>query len=710
MKHPSLFLLLFAATSLCYSQERAIRDTLGKAEKDSLKYEIDEVVVIGTRAKERIIDIPYSVFKVDKKELSLGRKVSAKDVLADVPGLFLQNRYGGNDLRISIRGFGTRSNSGARGVRILQDGVPESEPDGETVIDAVDFTSLGGVEVVKGNLSSLYANAPGGVINFVSDLYFPYNYFASTNQFGKYGLRQNGFRLGLKGEDSRFLLSYNYRNLDGYRQHSQQDLHLANAIYEAYLSRATITVLGNYVSSFSRIPGSLTEAEFNSDPFQANSLAVDNDYRSQTKKGRLAVKFKTPLDEANNNELEVIGYGGIKELERADKDYTISTRYSLGALIHLTNRSEILDRKNVLTFGMDYAYQGGPFTDFENVYGHKDVLPKDEYYPTLSNLGFYFLDHLNLVPGKLDLFLSGRFDKDVFATDMLLPYGLTDTVRKFQKFTPKAGLDFKILPSVALYTSYGYSYDFPAISELANTRFSSNIGYTLNPDLDAQKSRNFELGIKGNLVNPESEFMKKLFFEATFFNYIINDEIVPFVINFNSYYRNAAKTNRTGVEVGIKSEPIEGIELTTNYTFTHFRYDDYKATIPLPSGDTTVTYKGNTVPSVPKHILNLILNYEFEISDNVSGLLQWDCDYITEMFTDDGNTERLPSFFYGNAMAGINLSLGDIGMVAYIGMNNIFDKRYVGFVNINDLDGLTRETGEPRTLYSGLRITYKLPD
>ena len=703
-----LFALVVVAAHTGFSQEPVRKDTLHEGEKDSLKYELDEVVVIGTRATERIIDIPYSVFKVDRKELGLGRKVSAKDVLADVPGLFLQNRYGSQDLRISIRGFGTRSNSGARGVRILQDGIPESDPDGETVIDAVDFTSLGGVEVVKGNLSSLYANAPGGVINFVSDLYFPDSYVATTNQFGKFGLRQNGFRLGLKGNDSRFLLSYSYRNLDGYRQHSDSYLHLVNGIYETYLSKATVTILGNFVTSFARIPGSLTEAEFNADPFQANGLAVDNDYRTQTRKGRIAIRVKTPLDEANNNELEVTGYGGIKELDRADKNYTISTRYSLGTLIHLTNRSEVLQRKNVLTFGMDYAYQGGPFTDFDNIFGQRDILPKDEYYPRLSNLGFYFLDHINLVSEKLDLFLSGRFDKDIFRSDILFPYGLTDTVRTFQKFTPKAGINFKLLPFVALYSSYGLSYDFPASSELANTLFSSQVNYSLNPDLDAQTSYDFEAGIKGNLVDAGSEFMRKLFFEVTYFNYIVDNEIVPFVIDNTSYFRNAAKTNRTGVEMGFKSEPVEGIELTTNYTFTNFKYKNYVPVIQLPGANDTVSFKGNAVPSVPKHILNLILNYEFEISDDLSGLLQWDCDYITEMYTNDANTERLPAFFYGNAMVGINIGFGDIATVAYFGMNNIFDKRYVGYININDFNGRSRETGEPQTVYSGLRISYKL--
>jgi iron complex outermembrane receptor protein len=84
----------------------------------------------------------------------------------DVPGLFLQSRYGGYDVRLSIRGYGNRSNSGIRGIRILQDGIPESEADGEGSVDAIDYTSLETVEIAKGNLSSLYTNAPGGVVNF----------------------------------------------------------------------------------------------------------------------------------------------------------------------------------------------------------------------------------------------------------------------------------------------------------------------------------------------------------------------------------------------------------------------------------------------------------------------------------------------------------------------------------------------------------------
>jgi len=676
--------------------------------KDSLRYEIQEVTILGTRTTEKIIDLPFSVFRVDKQELSYGRKESAKDVLSDVPGLFLQSRYGNQDLRISIRGFGTRSNSGIRGVRILQDGIPESEPDGETVIDAVDFNSLGGVEVVKGNLSSLYANAPGGVINFESDLYFPQDYSTVINQVGKFGYRQNGFKLGLKNENSRFLLSYNYRNLDGYRQHSQEFQHLVNAVYEGYLGRATLTILGNYVNGLIKLPGSLTQEEFASDPFQANPLALSFDFKRITKKGRIGVRYKLDFDESNKNEIEVTGYGSIKELERADNHfYTLETRYSLGSFLRYTNRTELFGRNNIFTCGMDYAYQSGPITDFDNIYGNKGISVQNEYSESLSNIGFYLLNHFNIVPDKFDLFLSGRFDRNVYSKDIFIPFGFTDTTRIFQKFAPKIAFNYKLFPSIALYTSYGIGFDFPALTELANTPISSNIKYSINPDLNVQQSGNFEFGIKGNLINPGEEFMRKLFFEFTFFDYLIRDEIVPFIISQNSYFRNAAKTDRLGVETGVKCEPFEGIELTLNYTLTHFKYLNYPATLFTDSGSANVNYTGNHVPSVPASIFNFILNYEFEISDDISGLLQWDCDYISSMWVNDQNSEKASPYFYGNVVAGINYSSNKFNAVLYIGAGNIFDKRYSGFININDNNGQYYETGETRNYYSGINISYK---
>jgi iron complex outermembrane recepter protein len=702
MKKYLLLIIIFFLSSLAYSQEK-------EKEKDSLKYETEELVITGTRTLEKIIDIPYSVFRVDPKELQFGKKISAKNVLADVPGLFLQSRYGNKEIRVTIRGYGTRSNSGVRGVKILQDGIPESEPDGETVVDAVDFTSLGGVEVVKGNLSSIYGNSPGGVVNFLSDLYFQKNFVTTTNQLGNYGLRQNGLKFGIRTNDYRFFMSYNYRNLDGYRQHNSEYGNLINSVFEGYIgNRSTVSVLANYFRGIDRLPGPLTQEQIDTDPFQARDIAITKDFRNESKKGRLAVRFKTTFGTNYNNEIEVTGYGGIKDFMKTDDEsYMVSTRNSIGSLLRFTNRSTLWKRNNVFTCGMDFAYQSGPRTFFDNVAGQRGPNVNDEFEDIQSNLGFYIENQFELLKNKSNILFSARYDRVGLSKNSMQFHGFTDTTRTFESVTPKIGINYKLTPYIALYTSYGIGVDIPTVSELDNNYTTSNTKYTLNPDLKPQKSQNFEFGIKGNILNPHSEFMRKVRFEATFFDYIIRDEIVPFTINQNTFFRNAIKTNRLGLELGFMSEPFEGVEVTANYTLTNFKYKDYRAVIQGPSGNTLEEYSENYVPSIPQHILNLILNFELEISDDVNGLLQWDCDFLSKMYANDLNTATSSGYFYGNVMGGINVTFGNLNTILFLGINNIFDKRYVGYININDFYNRYYETGEPRSYYSGLNVSYR---
>ena len=150
--------LSFLAAFICLTVNAQKKDSILYLipidQLDSIKYQTDEVVVTGTRTNQKIIDIPYSVVRISPAQFKYDRKVSISDVLNTVPGVFMQSRYGNHDVRISIRGFGSRSNTGIRGVRILLDGIPESEPDGQTRIEAIDFNSIGSIEIVKGNSSS----------------------------------------------------------------------------------------------------------------------------------------------------------------------------------------------------------------------------------------------------------------------------------------------------------------------------------------------------------------------------------------------------------------------------------------------------------------------------------------------------------------------------------------------------------------------------
>jgi iron complex outermembrane recepter protein len=710
-----------------YSQD-SLKTKADSTEQEGV--ETEEVVITGTRTYKKIIDIPYSVFRVEKNEMTYGRNVNARDVLADVPGLFLQSRYG-NDVRISIRGFGTRSNSGVRGIRILQDGIPESEPDGETAIDAIDFTSIGGIEVVKGNLSSLYTNSPGGVVNFLSDLQYTQNFVKMTNEIGDYGLYMNGLKFGLITNKYRFFTSYSYRNFTGYREHSNEYLHLLNVAFDNYIdNKTTLTLYGNYVKGVIKLPGSLTKEEFDSEPFKAYDIAVSSDLKRDTKnKGRFALRLTKYFGKKDVHEIEFTGFGGIKDIEFTTNNlYYITSKYKLGAMFRYTNRMPVFKHENELTVGIDYFYTNGPVTSYINVGGVKQDELQSQNTETLSNVGLYFQDQISIIKKKMSFLFSGRYDKIEYLNRDEL-FSKRNSTRIFDRFTPKFALNYKIFPHIALYTSFGFGFDSPSQSELENNVLSTNQNNTtLNPDIQPQKSQNFEFGIKGNIVNEEEkerekkkgkkeeefELFEKLFFELTFFHIKIEDEIVPYGISDRPFYRNAASTNRNGVELGIKAELFEGLEWLLNYCYTDFKYKNYTARILSQNGQLVdTTFADKILPAVPRQNLGFILEYKYKFSKNFYGLVQFDFDYVDKMYADDQNTEQTESYLYANPMAGLNLIFGNTSILISGGMKNIFNKKYVGFININANPefppGERRyyELGEPRSGYLNLNITYR---
>src|SRR6476646_10959159 len=121
-----------------------------------------------TRAPQPLARVPYAVGVLDREDFQRGQQtVGVDEALSNVPGVVVLNRYNYSlDQRISIRGFGSRSNFGVRGLKILVDGVPQTLPDGQSQLTNVDFGDLERAEVLRGSSSSLYGNASGGVISF----------------------------------------------------------------------------------------------------------------------------------------------------------------------------------------------------------------------------------------------------------------------------------------------------------------------------------------------------------------------------------------------------------------------------------------------------------------------------------------------------------------------------------------------------------------
>ena len=98
--------------------------------------------------------------------------------------------------RIVIRGFGARgsgdrSNSGtSRGIRVMMDGIPETEPDGRTSFDNIDLSLSNDIDVIRSNSSALWGNASGGIINISTIPQFDEAFFSLGGMWGSFGLQK----------------------------------------------------------------------------------------------------------------------------------------------------------------------------------------------------------------------------------------------------------------------------------------------------------------------------------------------------------------------------------------------------------------------------------------------------------------------------------------------------------------------------------------
>ena len=143
-KWPVFALFSAAVVAAAGAQEPVRPDTVGS---DSAQVrQLPELNVTVTRSAEPLQKVPYAVGTLNRGDLQRGQQTLGIDeALNNLPGVVVSNRYNFSlDQRISIRGFGSRSNFGVRGLKILLDGVPQTLPDGQSQLTDKPFATRTG--------------------------------------------------------------------------------------------------------------------------------------------------------------------------------------------------------------------------------------------------------------------------------------------------------------------------------------------------------------------------------------------------------------------------------------------------------------------------------------------------------------------------------------------------------------------------------------
>jgi iron complex outermembrane receptor protein len=229
------------------------------------------------------------------------------------------------------------------------------------------------------------------------------------------------------------------------------------------------------------------------------------------------------------------------------------------------------------------------------------------------------------------------------------------------------------------------SFETPTTTELAN-RPTGPGGF--NPDLQPQEAVNLEAGLRGRVSGV-------LGYSISWYQAEVRDELIPFEVPGDPgrrFFRNAGSARHRGVEAGVALQPIPTLTLVGAYTFTAFRFQEFRTA--------TDTLDGNAIPGVPAHYLHGSARYRGPLG-------VWAAVDLTAsagLFVNDLNTVQTQRWQTVGARIGWEGAVGGWRISPFAAVRNLLDERYIGSVSVNAGFGRFFEPAPGRNALLGAEI------
>jgi iron complex outermembrane receptor protein len=663
------------------------------------------VEVTVTRDGSRsALDLPFAISKIRPDSMRPGqRHLSLDEMLLLLPGVTVANRNNPTqDPRISIRGFGARSAFGVRGVRILRDGMPLTLPDGQTPVDYLDLESVGSIEVLRGSASALYGNAAGGVVDIRSSD-APADAIAGQlrSVTGSFGLQRWVGAVGGTSGAFRYQGNVTHNESDGFRAYSHQRL---TSGYGRVQMKAGATDLALVTMLFdmpdAENPGALTKIEMDTMRTQAQAFAVTRQARKAVKQGQLGLSASRRV---GGGDVLASVFGGWRDLDNPlTQNIVAIDRVSYGATLRGSLPQRLFGITHRLSAGIDVQRQDDDRLNFVNCNGNTDpscdtaagergavTLDQREL---VTSIGPFLRDEIEL-SRRFYLMAGARADYVTFdVTDHLVvpPTNPDDSGdRTLRALSPMAGAVVRLGQLTSLYANVSSAFETPTATELGNR--PDGVG-GINRDLDPQFATTYETGLKGFLLS-------RIQYDIAAFTTSVRDELVPYEVPGGAgrrYFRNAGRTRRRGVEVSAGAR-IRGLELSAAYAYSQFKYVDFAFETRIGGVLDTLVFDGHRIPGIPPQIFQGSATYRL-------GRAYATLEGITagSMFVDDANTTRSSGYEVANFRLGGTAVFGKPWLAPVIGVQNLFDRKYVSSVSINAAGGRYYEPAPGRAYFVGL--------
>jgi iron complex outermembrane receptor protein len=640
-----------------------------------------------TQARTRLAAVPGGTAVIGE---ALLRRAATGDLAAMIggsPGLFLQSRFGGDEVRLSIRGSGITQTFGIRGVRVLRDGIPVTGAGGFTNPELIELASARFIEVYRGANALQFGGAElGGAINLVSHTGYSSDRLRLRVEGGSHDyLRTNisGGGVSDNGLDGFFSLATLHQ--DGFREQAHQRTwrsysNLGFRFNENNESRLHL----NLQQTSLELPGPLRLSQVLDNPNQANGFWRANRAQRDLDLYRLAWQHGTRL---GTGELRFGAWVGRTELDHPlpfvvifndTDDHGAQFRHDiegrLGALPHrltwgLQSSFEQID-------GRQFAPAGGGIAGDLQQRSDSEAWSIELFGESRTRI----LPELDLIVGAQAAFTRREAFID-FNNQQSVDI---DEAKRYNGFSPKLGLLWRAAADTTLFANLSASHEPPSLQDFGNENDPDpNARATLRP----QQAVTVEVGGRGRWHGIDWDLA---LYRATIDREILLQETSPG--SGQSFATNADDTIHAGIELGLGGEvPLDDRgrhSLVTRLSYTHnrLRFD----------GD--ARFGDNDLPGLPRNFGRLELYYrsgEFEIGPSFEAADRTQIDFA--------NTLSAPGYGIWNASASWT---PDPRLRLFVEVRNLADKAFVSntgiTANANGTDGNFFNPGLTRSVFGGI--------
>jgi iron complex outermembrane receptor protein len=652
----------------------------------------ETIVVVGTEAaidsaRAEIALTPGGATLIDLSALGEQNVASLADGLRYVPGVWSGSDTGNDGIFLSSRGSNLDATDyDMNGIKLLQDGLPVTTADGNNHNRIVDPLAARYATFARGaNAMSYGASTLGGAVNFVTPTVREGEVGSVSLTGGSHGQALGRLTLGSRfGESADGMFTLETKRWDGYRVHNEQERSgvYANVGWEfgdEWSTRFYLTAIEND----QELPGSLTRAELDADPDQANAAAVIGNYQLDVDTERVANRTSWQIDADRRLELGV-------SLETQSLYHPIvwtpfftllidSDHRDIGTMLRYSHSL----RDHELVVGFNYGendVDGGNYGNDGGRPAGLSSLVRNE----ASTAELFALDRWRVTDRTTLIVAAQAVAADRDARTTAVPSGVVTHPRaSYDRINPRVGFVRSVGGGASFYGNLSRLFEPPTNFELED---NADVGATLDP----MRGSVVEIGARGDFARGAGS---ALFWDVSAYYATIDDEILS-VEDPNapgtSLVTNIDNTIHAGIEVlfggrfGLGSRG-GSIEPRVAVSFNEFAFD----------GDPV--YGDKTLPAAPVYFLRGELIYR-----SADGLFFGPTvDRVGKRWADFANTYRIE----GHTVWGLRAGWAQGRWRAFADIRNLADEDYVvthSVRNVAAANAPILNPGEPLSVYLGV--------